>query len=288
MSSQLSETVEVDQATAPLELEVDQQDGKVKLLVRHPEIGRVCELWCYESGPFQRGKGVRREDGSVVISHASGGMNSTTTFTSLPGGRVAMDVEVTGPLDKLQGITLMGPCMQYWHSDAFKRRGSLIEFASRCFIYTLRGPVPMLQTARGAQQGFAANAPENHPPCTQWYVPAGRAHPGNIWAFGASGDRPLHELVGVASHDGKWLAAIGCEYNLSLGQGWHDCIHHVPWIPKYLDEAAGRVSHRSMIYGQTPGRVPQGFPGHEWPSRHRAIRSEEGRTVSPGPRRERA
>ena len=60
MSSQLSETVEVDQATAPLELEVDEQDGKVKLLVRHPEIDRVCELWCYESGPFQRGKGVRR------------------------------------------------------------------------------------------------------------------------------------------------------------------------------------------------------------------------------------
>jgi hypothetical protein len=138
--------------------------------------------------------------------------------------------------------------MQFWHSEAFKRRGALTEFASRCFLYTQRGPVGMLDTARGAMSSFKSDAPENKPPCTQWYVPIGAAHPGNIWGFGASGDRPLYGVVAVASRDGRWLAAIGSATTNTLGQGWHDCIHHVPRLQADLDERAGRIVHRSMLY----------------------------------------
>ena len=159
-----------------------------------------------------------------------------------------MEVTVDGPLEELRKISYIGPCMQYWHSDAFRRRGNLAEFAGRCFLYTMRGPVGMLETARGKMKGFESDAPENSPPCTQWYVPIDRPHWGNVWAFGASGDRAIEGLVGVVSRDGKWLAAIGCEHNRIVGQGWHDCIHHLPDVPRYLDEKAGRIVHRSMIY----------------------------------------
>ena len=49
--------------------------------------------------------------------------------------------------------------MQFWHSDAFKRQDSLVEFARRCFLYTMRGPVGMMDTARGRMQGFQPDAP---------------------------------------------------------------------------------------------------------------------------------
>src|SRR5207244_5477254 len=67
-------------------------------------------------------------------------------------------------------------------------------------------------------------------------------------AFGASGDRPTHNLVAVTSRDGKWLAAHGGASALSVGNGWHDCIHLVPQVQAYLQERADRISIRNMIY----------------------------------------
>ena len=54
-------------ATAPLRLDFSDDGKQLKLLVRHPEIGLVCELHCYEAGPFHYGTGVKRDDGSVVL-----------------------------------------------------------------------------------------------------------------------------------------------------------------------------------------------------------------------------
>jgi hypothetical protein len=216
--------------------------------VRHAEIGLVCELWCYEGGPFQYGKASKRQDGSVVFVHAAGKMTATTTFVPSGEGRVLMDILVQGPIEELKTVAYMGPCMQLWHSEKFKRADSLVEFARRCFLYTVRGPVGMLDTARGPMKSFKPEAPENNPPYTQWYVPFERAHPGDIWAFGASGDRPLYGLVGVVSRDDRWLAAIGCARTRTLGQGWHDCIHYVPELQPYLDEGRGDLSHRTALY----------------------------------------
>jgi hypothetical protein len=159
-----------------------------------------------------------------------------------------MDILVKGPLEELKKVIYVGPCMQFCHSEKFKRKSTLVDFAERCFLYTMRGPVGMMDTARGPMKDFTASVPENNPPWTQWYVPIRATHPGDIWAFGASGDRPLISLVGVTSRDGKWLAAIGCAEARTLGQGWHDCIHHVPQMQAYLDEKSGRIRHRSMIY----------------------------------------
>src|SRR5207244_10524902 len=55
---------------------------------------------------------------------------------------------------------------------------SLVEFAERCFIYTMRGPVGMINTARGPMKSYKPDAQENNPPWTQRYVPIGVAHPG--------------------------------------------------------------------------------------------------------------
>jgi hypothetical protein len=40
-------------AIPPLRLDVADDGKQIKLLVRHAEIGLVCELHCYEGGPFQ-------------------------------------------------------------------------------------------------------------------------------------------------------------------------------------------------------------------------------------------
>src|SRR5690348_5210969 len=81
----------------PLRLEVADDGKQIKLLVRHPQIGLICELHCYEGGPFQYGKGERRPDGSVVFVHKNRGMTATTTFTPQGEERVAMDLVVEGP-----------------------------------------------------------------------------------------------------------------------------------------------------------------------------------------------
>ena len=233
---------------APLLLDFADDGRQLKLLVRHSEIGNVCELWCYEGGPFHYGTATKAGDGRVTFVHTSGKMKATTTFTPSGPDRVLMDVIVEGPLDELKTVRLIGPCMQFWHSPSFQRRNSLLDFVERCFIYTMRGPVGMLDTARGPMPDYKPDAPENNPPWTQWYVPVGFPHPGSIWAFGASGDRPLYGLVGVASNDSRWLAAIGCARARNVGQGWHDCIHHVPGMQLYLDSQHARIAHRSVLY----------------------------------------
>ena len=88
--------------------------------------------------------------------------------------------------------------MQFWHAPAFQRRDSSGRF---------RRTVLHLHHARAGREcwtrravpcpDYKPDAPENNPPYTQWYVPVGYAHPGNIWAFGASGDRPLYGVVGA-------------------------------------------------------------------------------------------
>jgi hypothetical protein len=233
---------------SPIDLDVLDDGKQIKLLVRHREIGPVCELWCYEGGPFRYGTTSKRNDGSVVFIHKSARMTATTTFAPVGTDRISMDILVEGGPEDLRKVQSIGPCMQFWHSEAFQQQGSLVEFARRCFLYTMRGPVDLLDTARGPMKSFKRDAPENNPPYTQWYVPIRAAHPGDIWGFGASGDRPIHDLVGVASRDGKWLAAIGCAKTRTLGQGWHDCIHHVADMQKYLDAAGNRIVHRSMLY----------------------------------------
>jgi hypothetical protein len=244
----LLEQARASSAASPFQLDFADDGKQLKLLVRHAEIGLVCELWCYEAGPFQYGRGSKSGDGSVVFIHTSGKMTATTTFTPNGESRVLMDVLVQGPMEELKKVVYMGPCMQLWHSEKFKREDSLVDFARRCFLYTMRGPVGMLDTARGPMKGFKPDAPENNPPYTQWYVPIGRVHPGDIWAFGASGDRPLYGIVGVVSRDDRWVAAIGCARTRTLGQGWHDCIHYVPEMQAYVDERRSQLLQRTTLY----------------------------------------
>ncbi len=267
-------------------------DGKqLKLRINHHQLGPVCELWCYEGGSFHYGTAEKRAGGSVVFVHRSGGTVATTTFAPAGPERVSMDVVVQGAPEELKKVRILGPCMQFWHSKAFQRRDLLAEFAARCFLYTMRGPVGMLDTARGLMQSYKADAPENNPPLTQWYVPIGVPHPGDIWAFGASGDRPVHDLVGVESRDGKWVAAIGCARTTTLGQGWHDCLHHVPDMQSYFDTSGRRIVHRSMIYvmPNDKRKLLESFEADFPPTAERTGMevlpgSKHGLTIVPGPR----
>jgi hypothetical protein len=224
------------------------EEKALRLLASRPETGLAFKLHCFEVGPFRGGTGEKLPDGSVVFTYREGEMGCVTTFTPKPGGRVEMSLVVTGPLEELKKIRFIDGCMQHWESPAFRRRGPLTEFAGRCFIYTMRGPVSLLDTPRGKQKGFAPDSPWNCPACTQWYVPLDSQHPGDIWAFGMCGDRPVVGLIGAESRDGKWLTAIGIRYSLNVGQGWHDCLHcggHTRW---YLDEKESVIREKTMLY----------------------------------------
>src|SRR3989442_3989480 len=60
--TQASNPVEGISAVTPLQLDLSDDGNQLKVLVRHPEIGPVCELWCYEGGPFHYGRGAKRSE----------------------------------------------------------------------------------------------------------------------------------------------------------------------------------------------------------------------------------
>jgi len=233
-----------------------------KLDVEHADLGPVCELQCYETGPFQHGPGTVNEDGSVVFSYQSGNMTCTTTFTTQGDNRVQGITEVTGPLSELKKVRYLGACLQFQRSELFTRQGPLQEFANRSFLYTMRGPVMGLETARGKMTNFQADAPENNPPMVQWYLPVERMHPGPVWGVvGTAGDRALYGLVGCTSRDGQWVTAYAARHNLSIGQLYMPCIHVVPDVQKHLDESAGVIRYKEMIYvmPNDPEKLLQAF-----------------------------
>ena len=225
--------------------------SRLYLVVHHPEIGLAFALHCFEVGPFDQGYGEKRGDGGVVFRYTArldgDELACTTTFEPRPGGRISMDVEVDGPLERLKGIRFIDGCMQHWNSPAFGRRGALSEFVERCFVYTMRGPTGLLETARGKHK-TPLDSQWNNPGCTQWYPNLDVMHPGDIWAFGTCGDRPVHNLIGATSRDGRWLTAMGGRYNLNIGQGWHDCLHTVAHTRWYVDEDIGKIQQKGMLY----------------------------------------
>jgi len=244
--------------------QVPRRNGRTTpvLDVDHALLGPVAELQCYETGPFQHGLATKNDDGSVVFTYESGGMTCSTTFTTRGDDRVQALTEIKGPLDELKKVPYLGACLQFQRSQGFTRQGPLQEFARRCFIYTMRGPVMGLDTARGKMTNFEPDAPENNPPIVQWYVPIERMHPGNIWGVvGTAGDRPLCGLVACTSRDGKWVTAYAAEHNLSIGQLYMPCIHVVPDVQKHLEESAGTIRYREMIYvmPNDPKRLLEAF-----------------------------
>ena len=234
-----------------------------KLDVDHADLGPVCELQCYETGPFQVGDGVKKEDGSVVFSYQSGDMTCTTTCTTIGDDRVQALTEIRGSFDDVKKVPYLGACLQFQRSQLFTRVGPLQEFGKRCFIYTMRGPVMGFDTARGKMTtNFAPDAPENNPPMVQWYVPIDRMHPGDIWqVVGTAGDRPIVGLVGCTSRDGKWVTGYGAQYNRTIGQLFMPCIHVVPDVQMHVDLKASTVRYREMIYvmPNDPQKLLQAF-----------------------------
>ncbi len=74
---------------ASMGLDFTQDERHLRLVARHPQLGQVFELWCYEGGPFRQGTPSKRPDGGVVFTHKSGNMTATTTFTPSGEGRLA-------------------------------------------------------------------------------------------------------------------------------------------------------------------------------------------------------
>src|SRR5437667_12066291 len=60
--TQASNPAEGISAATPLQLDVSDDGNQLKVLVRHPEIGLVCELWCYEGGRSHTGGGPSPEE----------------------------------------------------------------------------------------------------------------------------------------------------------------------------------------------------------------------------------
>ena len=66
---------------ATLQLDLHQNprgDKEAKLTpnleIRHPQLGLICDLQCYETGPFQQGEAIKKADGTVVFTYQSGEM----------------------------------------------------------------------------------------------------------------------------------------------------------------------------------------------------------------------
>src|SRR6266705_3820217 len=55
--TQASNPAEGISAVTPLQLDLSDNGNQLKVLVRHPEIGPVCELWCYERARSTTGEG---------------------------------------------------------------------------------------------------------------------------------------------------------------------------------------------------------------------------------------
>jgi hypothetical protein len=207
-------------------------------------------IWCYEDA-FAQGQGEPQADGSLVLRHKRpDGAEATTHFIPREGV-VEFHVRITGPTPEVvKSVGGVNPCWQLRKSEAFGNRGNFPEdFVARCFIFTERGFTLLKDTKRFPDTRKPADDKYNTPPWVQVYVPLWRKHPGQPQAFwGNSTDRFAYSLIGVVSHDGQWLAAIGCRKSRTLAQGWHDCLHPNPDFTADYDAAKNETNWLGRLY----------------------------------------
>ncbi len=207
-------------------------------------------IWCYEDA-FGQGEGEMQNDGSLILRHKRpDGAEATTHFVPRQGV-VDFHVKITGPTPEVvRSVTGVNPCWQLRQSDTFGNRGNFPEdFVARCFIYTAGGFTLLKDTKRFPDTRRPPDDKVNNPPWVQVYIPLWRPHPGQPKAFwGNSTDQFAYSLIGVVSHDGKWLAALACRKSRTLAQGWHDCLHLNPDFGPDYDPQRNETNWMGRLY----------------------------------------
>ncbi len=230
----------------------------------HPELS--CAIWCYEDKLGQ--PTAWEKDGEKLIfqhrSEESPNLKVTTTFTPCPDG-VSQVVTVEGDSEEeTRAINQVNPCFQFRKSAAFgqARGGELdyvADFVARCFVFTDKGLTLLKDTQRfpcamkpSKESGdrFSKRANSDRPWIQSyslaWERPLGQ---GEKRVPGWSSARLTYPIMGVISHDGKYLAAVAWPETWRMNQLWLSCIH--PWpclLTADYDPATKKRVSRGKLY----------------------------------------
>ncbi|MCK4375561.1 MAG: hypothetical protein KAX19_09535 [Candidatus Brocadiae bacterium] len=230
----------------------------------HPALN--CAIWCYEDELGQ--PTAWRMDGETLIlqhrSEKSPNLKVTTRFTPCPDG-ISQVVTVEGDSEEeTRAINQVNPCFQFRQSLAFGQAAGreldyVDDFVARCFVFTDKGLTQLKDTQRfpcamrpskDSGDRFSKRANSDRP-WIQSYSPAWERLPlaGGQPAPGFSSARITYPIMGVISHDGKYLAAVAWPETWRMNQLWLSCIH--PWpclLTADYDPASRQRVSRGKLY----------------------------------------
>ena len=230
----------------------------------HPELSAT--IWCYE-GKLGQPTAWEKDGEKLIFQHRSEespNLKVTTTFTPCPDG-VSQVVTVEGDSEEeIRAVNQVNPCFQFRESSAFgqARDGELDyvdDFVARCFVFTDKGLTLLKDTQRfpGAMKPseasgdrFSKRANSDRPWIQSyslaWEKPLGT---GENRVPGWSSARLTYPIMGVISHDGKYLAAVAWPETWRMNQLWLSCVH--PWpclLTADYDPATKKRVSRGKLY----------------------------------------
>lgn len=230
----------------------------------HPELN--CAIWCYEDR-LGSPTAWEREGETLILRHRAEefpDLEVTTSFTPCPDG-VSQVVTVEGDSEEeTRAINQVNPCFQFRQSPAFGQAAGgkldyVDDFVARCFVFTDKGLALLKDTQRfpcamrpSKESGdrFSKRANSDRP-WIQSYSPAWERLPGasEKRVPGWSSDRITYPIMGVISHDGKYLAAVAWPETWRMNQLWLCCVH--PWpclLTADYDPTTKRRVSRGKLY----------------------------------------
>ncbi len=260
-------------------LDIFEEQGKnwkrVFVTIHAPEIEGVgVDLWCYEDN-FGSPKHIDRTNGQIVLTHEYQGKTLVTRFEPEPDG-VVITAVLSGPDEaSIREIKFLNMCATFQRSAAFGNEKDkfdesyLTDFVGRAFVFLDRGLTRLVDTDRvpsvdARDNGFSARgrAPR---PWVQEYIPAWGKRADFVNTFYGkrplSTDRPVYPIIGVVSHDGRFIGALAWPECERLGQLFLSCVHPNPLISQKYDPQTKRCVSRGKIYfmENDPNRLLESF-----------------------------
>ncbi|MFB3903594.1 MAG: hypothetical protein ACE15E_09085 [Acidobacteriota bacterium] len=248
---------------------------RVFVTIQAPEIEGVgANLWCYEDR-FGQPKRVQRRDGGITLFHEYRGTTLETRFHPEADG-VVITAIMSGPEEAvIKEIRFVNMCVTFQRSAAFGNKKDkfdesyLTDFVGRAFVFLPKGLTRLSDTVRipsvdGRDNPFSARG-RMPKPWVQEYIPAWGNRSKWVDTFygkrPVSTDRPVYPIIGVVSHDRRFLSAIAWPECERLGQLFLSCVHPNPVIADSYDPKTGRYVSRGKIYflDNNPDRLLQSF-----------------------------
>ncbi len=261
------------------------QGSRTFVTIRSPSIEGVgVDLWCYED-EFGQPERIEEEGGRLLLHHEYQGNTLETLFEPEPGG-VVITATLTGPNRESSSIVrTLNVCVTYQRSQAFGNRKDkfdesyLDDYVGRSFLFLEGGLTRLSDTNRvpsedGRDNPYSARgrAPR---PFVQEYAPTWRSHAALVHTFYGkrplSPDRPTYPIMGVVSHDERFLSAFAWPDTGRLGQLFISCLHPSPQVEDTCNSEIQPCVTRGKIYfmENNPERLlrafEQDFPDWERP-----------------------